>query len=1347
MDPSRNSFAKLSGSNNYQVWAIKMKSYLIAQDLWSVVELSSKSSVTDIKSLNSKAMSLIILSCEDHIIRLLDPDELAANAWKKLEKQYGLVGFSARHLAFQSLVSTDISSCSSIDLFIDQFRSNVNTLSQITTSTLPQWLLLSIFINNVSSQYEPWSQSIMQQVRMKTIPEDSRSFLEEVIASLLDEARRLGGNNNNENSNTAMTARKPVKQKPICRYCGKIHKSENCWQEFPEKKPSARLTTTSQNQNTSMSSETSKIVNNHTPYNIAFLSQTQRQKCDTWILDSGATQHMCNDKSQFTALENYATTITTANNTQMNACGRGEVHLMTRNGTTFRLLNVLYVPQLATNLLSVCYATRNPDMRFNIINGKCEITYKNQILAIANQRDSLLVLETIRPSAHTASSIDALTWHKRLGHVNEDYMSKGAIGSLVGPMKKFTCETCLKNKSTRHISRTAAVKSTRILEKIHSDIAGPITPTSLGGNKYVITFTDDYSRFSWVFPCVEKSRCLDIFRVFKTAVEIEFNQKIAIFHCDNGGEYSSNEWKKFSQQQGFKMTYTVPYTPEQNGVAERLNRTLFNTTRCLLHDSTNLDKHLWAELVRTACYVKNRLPTSANEDFKSPYEMAFNRSPSLQHLRIIGSTCYNHQTGKITGKLDERSKVCYLVGYDSENIYRVYDPANRRVIRSRDIVIHESVHANQNQIPSITPSANCNEMEVDLSTQNLDHSSRTRSTATEINADVHQSPSLNQYHTATSFPDQDTEISDDTSLDELADPRYYRAPELPKVFLSRCLVAANSANEFIPDTLEQAMKCKKSQQWAISMRDEIRSIVQNTTWKLVPVPEDGSKVIQGRWVYRTKTDALGKIVKYKSRWVVRGFQQEEGSNYSDTFASVVKPMSYKILFSIAATQNLEIEQMDVKTAFLNSPINEDVYVEQPHGFEITNQKDEQNLRNEIFSANASKPNKSNAFPRERRSKSTMVCKLEKALYGLKQAPRAWYQTLSEFMATMSFTPLRSDYAVFMNPKRTIFIAVYVDDMLIFGKSKTDIGSLKRCLQLRFQMTDMGQAHMYLGMQITRDPNTNNIKLDQQKYIQVVLERFNMTDCNPVSTPMETGLKLGHRSDSASPDEINQYQKLIGCLEYAANATRPDITYSVHRLAQFSSNPDPNHYKAAKRILRYLKGTIDFCLVFHGGKTTQFELIGFTDADWAGCTIDRKSIGGYCFYINNNLISHRSRKQKTVALSTAESETHAAIEATKEAIWLRNILQELGYKQNLATTIFCDNQAAIALSRNPEFHSRSKHVDMQYQFLRQHVQLCTINLSFIRSEKMAADGLTKPLSRPKHEKFCKFLQGQLKENDI
>lgn len=1349
MDPTKASVAKLAGTSNYQVWAIKMKSYLIAQDLWEVIELKS-SSITDrnIKSLNSKAISLIILSCEDHIIKLLNPDDLAATAWKKLEKQYGHIGFSARHLAFQSLVSTNISSCDSIDHFIDQFRTNMNTLSQMTTSTLPQWLLLSIFINNVSSQYEAWTQSVMQQVRSKSISEDSRTYLEEVIASLIDEARRTSQNGNSGDAgNTALTVRKPSKPKPICKYCGKIHKSENCWQEFPEKKPSARLSAAKTNDN----SEPQQL--SYSPSNIAFYSHNVQNRCDIWILDSGASQHMCNNKTQFSNFTTFSTTITIANNTTMNATGRGDVELMTQNGTPFKLLNVLYVPQLASNLLSVCCATRTPNMRFNFINGACEILYHNKILAVAKQKDSLLVLETIRPTAHAAISPNTLTWHKRLGHVNSDYMSKDPLKSSIGSVEKFTCETCLKNKSTRNISRNPVIKANRILEKVHSDLAGPITPTSLGGSKYVVTFTDDFSRFSWVFPCNEKSKCLEIFKVFKKAVETEFNQKIAFLHCDNGGEYTSKEWKLFSQQEGFQIRYTVPYTPEQNGVAERLNRTLFNTTRCFLNDNPSLVKSLWAELVRTACYIKNRLPCSANQNFKSPYEMLFDKQPSIEHLRVIGSKCYSHNTGRISGKLDERATQCILVGYESDNIYRVYDSISHKVIRSRDLVIQENTQPDQSQQRPSDQTAsdnnnlpgelNSSEIEFEIKNQSDISPSPTIPKRSHVNTET--SPSLNQYHTANTFQSPVHDTSKEYSLDELADPQYtnypYKNPYMHRAFVSSCLMAADSVDSFIPESLEQAMHCTRSSSWAASMRDEIKSIIDCSTWKLVPAPKDTSDVIQGRWVFRTKCDVNGKLLKYKSRWVVRGFQQKAGTNVTDTYASVVKPMSYKVLFSLAASLDLDIEQMDVKTAFLNSPIEEDVYVEQPHGFEITSSNESKLLHKELFGQKLDVADRSFVFPRPKRSNAKLVCKLDKALYGLKQAPRAWYKTLASFMAFAKLQPLQSDYAVFANESRTLLVAVYVDDLLIFGKDKNDIQDIKSQLHNRFQMTDMGPAHLYLGMQITRDRKHRTLLLNQKKYIQIVLERFNMTECNPVSTPMETGLKLIHRVDKASPTEINQYQKLMGCLEYAAMATRPDITFSVHKLAQFASNPDISHLNAAKRILRYLKGSLSFCLVFSGGNKDKFELLGYTDADWAGDTTDRKSIGGYCFYLNQCLISHMSKKQATVALSTAEAEMHAALQAAKEAIWLRNLLSEIGYKQKQATTIYCDNQAAIALSRNPEFHSRSKHVDIHYQFLRLHIDRNTVNLKFIGSKEMAADGLTKALSRQNHIRFCEYMEGK------
>lgn len=304
-----------------------MKSYLIAQDLWEVIELkSSSTSDRNIKSLNSKAISLIILSYEDHIIKLLDPDDLAATEWKNLEKQYGHIGYSARHLAFQSLVSTNISSCDSVDHFFDQFRRNMNTLSQTTTITLPQWLLLSIFINNISSQCEAWTQSVMQQVRSKSTSEDSRSCLDEAIASLIDEARRTGQNGKNRDAkNTALTARKPAKSKPICKYCGKSHKLENCWQEFPEKNSSACLSAAKPNG----ISEAQQV--SYSPSNTAFFSHKVQNRCDTWKLDSGVSQHMCNNKTQISNFTSFSTTITIANNATMNATGRGDEELTTHN--------------------------------------------------------------------------------------------------------------------------------------------------------------------------------------------------------------------------------------------------------------------------------------------------------------------------------------------------------------------------------------------------------------------------------------------------------------------------------------------------------------------------------------------------------------------------------------------------------------------------------------------------------------------------------------------------------------------------------------------------------------------------------------------------------------------------------------------------------------------------------------------------------------------------------------------------------------------------------------------------------------------------------------------------------
>ena len=405
-----------------------MKSYLIAQDLWSVVQNSSSKSIAeDSMSQNSKVMALIILSCEDHIIRLLNPDESASIAWKKLEQQYGNIGFSAQHLAFKSLVSTHISSCQSVDHFIDQFRSNIQTLSQMTKLPIPQWLLLSLLINNVGSHYEAWSQSIMQQIRLKPITEDSSNYLEEIIASLIDEARR-SSQDKEKTTRSAMMAKINPKLKPICVHCRKVHMSNNCWQRYPEKRPMARYS--------SRNLENSKCNKNNPPSNVtAFLSQKSNEKYVSWILDSSATHHMCNDSSQFTNIEENSRTITIANNSKLNAAGKGDIRITTKSGNTFTLLNVLYVPQLASNLLSISCALKNPLIKFNFEKRQCQIISGTSVLANAVSKDSHFIMETLHVARQSLNETTPYTWDQQSINGNEEYRPNYFTPTISGKRK------------------------------------------------------------------------------------------------------------------------------------------------------------------------------------------------------------------------------------------------------------------------------------------------------------------------------------------------------------------------------------------------------------------------------------------------------------------------------------------------------------------------------------------------------------------------------------------------------------------------------------------------------------------------------------------------------------------------------------------------------------------------------------------------------------------------------------------------------------------------------------------------------------------------------------------------
>jgi hypothetical protein len=364
-----------------------------------------------------------------------------------------------------------------------------------------------------------------------------------------------------------------------------------------------------------------------------------------------------------------------------------------------------------------------------------------------------------------------------------------------------------------------------------------------------------------------------------------------------------------------------------------------------------------------------------------------------------------------------------------------------------------------------------------------------------------------------------------------------------------------------------------------------------------------------------------------------------------------------------------------------------------------------------------------------------LCKLRKALYGLKQAPRIWYQTLTNFLRNLGFEPIGADLGVFV--RSNMYIAVYVDDLLIVGPSTAEIKQIKRRLANRFQMTDLGPCSYYLGMSVQRDRQNRKLYLSQEAYIDKVAHQFGINNAAPVNTPMETSpLPENGLRYSCPPDHRNTYLRIIGSLMYIMLGTRGDVAYAVSMASRHLANPGPQHMNLARRILRYLNSTKSLRLTYKG----QPQMLkGFTDADWGGCRQTRRSTAGYLFNIGSGAISWQSKRQSVVALSTCEAEFLGQTQATKEAIWLRRLLNELNMSQGKTATIICgDNQGAIALSSNPQYHSRTKHMEIQRKWQGEVQDLETVELKYIPTIDQIADGFTKPLARERFEWFRRGL---------
>ncbi|GAU45883.1 hypothetical protein TSUD_401080, partial [Trifolium subterraneum] len=622
--------------------------------------------------------------------------------------------------------------------------------------------------------------------------------------------------------------------------------------------------------------------------------------------------------------------------------------------------------------------------------------------------------------------------------------------------------------------------------------------------------------------------------------------------------------------------------------------------------------------VATATYILNLCPTKRLNGI-TPEECWSKNKPSVKHLRVFGSIAYKHVPDQLRRKLDDKATTMILVGYHSTGGYKLYDPINKNVVVSRDVVFDEMKEWDWNlHEKKISTSVMLEELVEN--TELVPEIDMRRSTRARVLPARLQECELNK----------DSEVTNDGDLVHLA----FMAESEPIDVISAL----------------------KSEKWRCAMKEELDSIESNQTWGLVDLPQN-KRAIDVKWVYKLKMNSKGEVTRHKARLVARGFLQKEGIDCGEVFAPVTRMETIRLVTAIVNINDWPMYQMDVKSAFLNGPIEEE-------------------------------------------------CVTEHGVYVKKH-----------------------------DEKGLIVMCLYVDDLLITCSNDKYISEFKSDLKREFEMTDLGYMTYFLGIEFHR--TDQGILMHQTRYAKEILKKFEMGKCNSALSPAEPRLQLSKSTEEEDVDPTS-YRQLIGSLRYLCN-TRPNLAYSVGIVSRFMDKPKSSHLIAVKRILRYVKGTIDYGVFFPANdRKNECKLMGYTDSNWCGDVEDRKSTAGYIFYFGEAPISWCSKKEPIVALSSCEAEYIAASLITCQTIWLRNLIEEISLVKCNTVTLKVDNVSAINLAKNPIAHGRSKHIEMRFHYHREQVNNGNLTLEYCKSEEQVADLFTKAVAVQVFQK----LRGQM-----
>jgi len=821
-------------------------------------------------------------------------------------------------------------------------------------------------------------------------------------------------------------------------------------------------------------------------------------KIHTWIIDSGASVHITNDLELLINPINHVESITFANGDKIQSSHKGKF-IGFINNNKLELEDVLYVPDSNKNLISISKLTHlNYKFIFSKFNNKSHMFIYSpngkRITSITanhntNTYELWITSNKINHQNKTQNTVLKCTteyndhlqiWHRRLAHFN----IKNIINKLPNINTNNKCKICSKSKLRNKPFHPTETKTTHPFQLIHMDLVGPITE-SLYGNKYILTILDDFTRFNWVYFIKNKSDTYNSFKIWYNMIKNVHHANLKNIRTDNGLEFININFKNFCNEHGIIHQTTIPYNPQQNGRAERLNGILINSATALLEDA-KLSRKFWQDAVETASYIYNRVPhQSINNNI--PYEKLTNNSINYNNIKVFGCRVLFLIPKQKRHKLENTASPGIFIGYcNNPTAFKIFDINNKRVIYSRVVEFYENEPANfyfNNQINNTNQNEAINyykylstnhlyNQNVNINNQNQNQNNNNHSTSQQTtNQNYHQYLLVNNN---IKTQNNNTDNSSNNNLNlyilntkplkrhnptkiEINEPHYKK----PKFNKQNPLLY----NE--PYDYNDIFNYPDKNEWLRAIKTELENMRKLKVYTIVKKIPSNANIVTSRWIFKYKRNSEGNVVQRKARLVARGFTQQLGIDYKETFSPTLKQDSLRIITAIASQMNFSIKQLDINAAYLNADLSETIYLMPPEGYQ-TNE--------------------------------TVFWKLNKALYGLKQSGKEWNEKLNNVLTKIGFNRLTSDPCVYKKINNenhiTCILAVYVDDILLTGVNN-EINKTKSQIKKYFQIKDIGEADFIIGIKYQK--YNGGYFLHQKRYINDLLCKYKSENIKPTKS--------------------------------------------------------------------------------------------------------------------------------------------------------------------------------------------------------------------------------------------------------